>query len=59
MATWALLEDGKEIVVYRCAHSGACRDDVENEAIERGMAARLKGGVVTAFNVEIVCYDDD
>lgn len=59
MPTWALLDDDKEIAVFRGIRNDICREDCEAEAIELDLAARTKKGVALGPGVEIVCYSDD
>ncbi len=58
MATWALLDDGKEIAAFQ-GHSGCCREDCEARAVDLNLAVMTKKGVALGPGVEVVCYDDD
>lgn len=58
MGIWALIVDGKEIAQYRAVFDEDAAEGCEEEAIERGYAARLEHGFALVQGAEIVKLSD-
>lgn len=58
MSMWALLDNNKEIAVFRCVFDDEARQGCVDEAIETGRAVILGERLALAEGVEIVKYSD-
>lgn len=58
MPVWVLMDHDEELAMFSGIRNSVVREDCEQEAIAKGLAARLERGVALAPGVRIVCIED-